>query len=271
MKLIDTQRFRVRPGQKVDLRKVPTRFDGGLEKEAAHGEFHRLTTDLRKSQDLMYAQGAHALLVVFQAMDACGKDSTIKNVFQPIDPAGVHVVSFKSPTKDELSRDFLWRVHEHAPPKGYVAVFNRSHYEDVLIARVKNLVPEARWKKRYDHINDFEKMLVDEGTTVVKIFLHASKAYQKERLQRRLDRPDKHWKFNPEDLSERLHWDDYMRAYEAALSRCSPDHAPWYIVPAETRWYRDLVVASVLKEAFDGMKMKLPRPSFDPKTIVIPD
>ncbi len=268
---VDTQRFRIRPGQKVDLGKFPTDFDGGLDKKQAKKAFGHLTAELRKAQELMYAQGKHALLVVFQAMDACGKDSTIRSVFQPIDPAGVHVVSFKGPTNAALARDFLWRIHANVPRRGYMTVFNRSHYEDVLIARVKSLVPEARWKRRYGHINDFEKMLVDEGTTIVKFYLHASKAYQKHRLQRRLDRPDKHWKFNTEDITERVHWDEYMRAYEIALSHCSPDHAPWYIVPAEKRWYRNLLVASVLKETFDGLKMRLPKPTFDPSKIVIPD
>jgi PPK2 family polyphosphate:nucleotide phosphotransferase len=217
----------------------------------------------------MYAEAKHALLVVLQAMDAGGKDSTIRNVFGPINPQGCKVINFKAPNDVELKHDFLWRIHENTPRLGYLGVFNRSYYEDVLVVRVKNLVPEKRWKERYDHINHFEKMLTDEGTTVVKLFLHISKDYQKERLQRRLERPDKFWKFDPSDLAERRRWDDYRKAYEDALSRCSTGYAPWYVIPAERRWYRNLLIARVLVQTLESLKMQYPEPKFDPKTMVV--
>lgn len=267
--MIDTDRYRVRPGAKVNLRKLPTKDDGGLDRQAAEEQFARLTQRLAELQELMYAEGKRSLLVVFQAMDAGGKDSTIGHVFGPVNAAGCYVASFKKPTEHELAHDFLWRVHQHAPPKGYIGVFNRSHYEDVLIARVKKLVPEKTWKRRYDHINHFEQLLADEGTHIVKFFLHISKDYQKERLQRRLDKPDKWWKFNPADLAERKLWDRYQDAFEDALSKCSAAHAPWYVVPAERRWFRDLLVAQVLVDLLEGLKMKFPKPTFDPRTIVI--
>src|SRR5690606_28398848 len=185
-----------------------------------------------------------------------GKDSTIRRVIGHLNPDGCRVISFKGPTERELKHDFLWRVHAHVPAKGFITVFNRSHYEDVLIARVKNLVPEKVWSKRYDHINHFEQLLLDEGTHIVKFFLHISKDYQKQRLQRRLEKPDKRWKFNPEDLEERKHWNDYQEAYVEALTRCNSAASPWYVVPAETRWFRDALVARVLREKLESMDLK---------------
>ena len=267
--MLDTKRYRVESAARVKLGDIKARDDGGLDQKAAEAEFEKLTGRLAELQELMYAQGKHALLVVLQAMDAGGKDSTIRHVFGPVNAAGCYVVSFKQPTEHELARDFLWRVHQLVPPKGSIAVFNRSHYEDVLVVRVKNLVPEETWKRRFDQINAFERLLVDEGTAVVKFFLHVSKDYQKERLQRRLEKPDKWWKFNPADLEERKRWDEYQEAFEDALAKCSTKHAPWYVVPAERRWFRDLLVARVLTETLDSLKMKYPEPTFDPKTIVI--
>jgi PPK2 family polyphosphate:nucleotide phosphotransferase len=179
------------------------------------------------------------------------------------------VINFKAPTPEELEHDFLWRVHANAPRAGYLAVFNRSHYEDVLIARVKNLVPESRWRKRYDHINAFEELLHDEGTTILKFFLHISRDYQRQRLQRRLDKPDKLWKFDPGDLVERTRWDDYQQAYADALSRCSTRHAPWYVIPAEKRWYRNLLIARIIVDTLESLDMQYPEPGFDPSTIVV--
>ena len=178
-------------------------------------------------------------------MDAAGKDSTVRHVFGSINPAGCRVTSFKAPTKEELAHDYLWRVHDHAPADGNIAVFNRSHYEELLIVRVRGWAPEKVWKRRYAHMNAFEELLADEGTAVVKFMIHISKDYQKERLQRRLDRPDKHWKFNPEDLEERGHWDDYMEAFSDVVSKCSTDEAPWYVIPSERRWYRNLAITRI--------------------------
>ena len=181
------------------------------------------------------------------------------------------MTSFKAPSKEELAHDYLWRVHDHTPSDGHIAVFNRSHYEDLLIVRVKGFAPKAVWKRRYEHVNAFEKMLADEGTAVVKFMIHISKDYQKERLQRRLDRPDKHWKFNPEDLTERARWDDYMKAFGDVLSKCSTDDAPWYVIPSERRWYRNLAITKILVDRLKAMDPQMPEPSFDPASIVIDD
>ena len=267
--MIDTRPYRVAPGSKVKLAKVASEDDGGMSKDDGVELLAKLTRKLRELQELLYSDGRHALLVVFQAMDAGGKDSTIRNVFGPINPQGCKVVSFKAPTEVERDHDFLWRVHQHAPRLGYINVFNRSHYEDVLIARVKDLVPQARWKRRFDHINDFEKLLADEGTTIIKFYLHISKAYQKERLQRRLDRPDKLWKFNPGDLDERRRWSAYRGAFEDVFARCSTKAAPWYVIPAECRWYRNLLVAQITADALSAMKLRRPKPDFDPAKIKI--
>ncbi len=208
-------------------------------------------------------------LVVLQAMDAAGKDSTVRHVFGPINPEGCQVTSFKAPSKEELAHDYLWRVHHHTPADGNIGVFNRSHYEETLIVKVKGWAPKEVIKKRYDHINAFEKMLTDEGTAVVKFMIHISKDYQKDRLQRRLDRPDKHWKFNPEDLTERGHWDEYMAEFSTTLSKCSTDYAPWYVVPAERRWFRNLLVTKVLVDTLTKMDPQPPKVNFDPQAIVI--
>jgi PPK2 family polyphosphate:nucleotide phosphotransferase len=263
--------YRVRPGSHVDLTSIPTDDDGGVPKTDALAEFESLRTRLVKLQELLYAEGKHALLVVLQAMDAGGKDSTIRSVFSSLNPQGCKVISFKAPNDVELRHDFLWRIHANVPRLGFIGVFNRSHYEDLVIVRVKGLLPEERWRQRYEHINAFEKLLGDEGTTVVKFYLHISKDYQKQRLERRLSKPSKHWKFNPADLAERARWDDYRTAYEEALRRCSTKDAPWYVIPAEQRWYRDLLIARVLVETLRGLHMKYPKPTFDAKDIVIPD
>ncbi len=266
---LDTDDYRIAPGAKVDLDRLPTRYDGPIDKQEARQAFEQLRDRLVELQELMYAEHKRSLLVVFQAMDAAGKDSTVRHVIGPLNPAGVRVTSFKAPNSVELGHDFLWRIHEHTPRRGYIGVFNRSHYEDVLIVRVKDLVPEKVWRKRYEHINAFEKMLTDENTHILKFYLHISKDYQKERLQRRLDRPDKHWKFEPADLKERARWGAYREAFEDALSRCSTKHAPWYVVPAERRWFRDLLVMKVLAGKLESLNMDYPRATFDPTSIVI--
>jgi PPK2 family polyphosphate:nucleotide phosphotransferase len=207
--------------------------------------------------------------MVLQAMDTGGKDSTIRHVFDGVNPQGVKVANFKRPTREELAHDYLWRIHRHTPARGKIVVFNRSHYEDVLVVRVHNLVPPEIWKRRYDHINAFERMLVDEGTTILKFYLHISKEEQRERLQARLDRPHKRWKFNRGDLKERALWDDYMAAYEAMLSKTSTDWAPWYIIPSDRKWYRNLVIATILVQTLQGLDMQYPASADDLDGIVI--
>lgn len=261
--------YRINPGSKVNLKDLATQDDGGIDKEEGRRELAKLQERMTELQEKLYAEARQAILVVFQAMDTGGKDSTIRSVMTPLNPFGVRVVAFKAPNDTELHHDFLWRIHENTPRFGHIHVFNRSHYEDVLIVRVKNLVPEKRWKARYEHINHFEKLLHDEGTRIVKFFLHITKEYQKERLLKRLANPAKHWKFNPDDLAERERWGDYQEAYEEALERCSTEHAPWYVIPGETRWYRDLLVARVLVETLESMDLKFPAPQFDPDKIVI--
>ena len=266
---METSEYLVAPKAKVRLDRIPTRYDGKMEKAEGEERFAKATRRLAELQEILYAENRHGVLVVLQAMDAGGKDSTIRHVFGPLNPQGCRVTGFKAPTEEERGHDFLWRVHAHAPGRGRIAVFNRSHYEDVLIVRVKGLAPKKVWRARYAHINAFERMLADEGTVIRKFFLHISKDYQRERLQRRLDRPDKHWKFNPDDLAERARWGDYQNAFEEALTRCSTPHAPWYVVPAERRWFRNLLVAEALVETLESLGMSYPPADFDPSTITI--
>ena len=267
---INTNDYRIDSSKPVKLDSRPTRYEGKITKDEAKRETSALVKRLQELQELLYADGSQSLLVVIQAMDAAGKDSTIKNIFGPINPQGCKVVSFKAPNTTELAHDFLWRVHQNVPRKGIIGVFNRSHYEDVLVVRVKGLAPKDRIEKRYDSINSFEALLGDEGTRVVKFFLHISRDYQKEQLEERLEKPEKNWKFNPSDIPERLLWDDYQKAFELAFERCSCPEAPWYIVPAERKWFRNLLVAKVLVEMLESMKLKYPTITYDPKTIKIP-
>lgn len=267
--MLATADYRVLPGAALDLQARPTSYDGPLKKEAGEELLAAAQRRLIELEELLYADGRHALLAVFQGMDTSGKDSTIRRVFAGLNPAAVLATSFKAPSELELRHDFLWRIHAAVPRRGHIGIFNRSHYEDVLIARVRQLVPGEVWQRRYAHINAFERLLVDSGVTVVKFFLHISKDYQRERLQRRLDNPSKHWKFNPADLAERARWDDYQQAYTDALQECATDHAPWYVVPAESRWFRDLLVASVLVQALERLSLRYPRPKFDPRSITI--
>lgn len=253
---------RVQPGQSVDLAAIDPRgtdtFDG--DQDDSVPVFDELRARLAELQDLLYADGSRRLLVVLQAMDCGGKDGTIRHVFRDVDPIGIRMTSFKQPTTKELAHDFLWRVHPHVPGDGEVVVFNRSHYEDVLIVKVHGLVDADRIDKRYDHIRNFEQMLVDEGTTIVKLFLHISKEEQAERLQARLDRPDKQWKFSKGDLEERKLWDRYQQAYTEAIERTSTDDAPWYIVPADRKWYRNLAVSSILVDTLEDLDLSYPAP-----------
>jgi PPK2 family polyphosphate:nucleotide phosphotransferase len=241
------------------------------DRDAATRELARIQERLVHLQNVLYAQSKHAVLVVLQAMDTGGKDGTIRRVFGPLNPQGVRVISFKAPTEEELSHDYLWRIHRATPARGMIHIFNRSHYEDVLAVRVRGLAPRKEVERRYEQINVFEKHLADNGTTIVKLFLHISRGEQKERLQARLDDPRKHWKFRVGDLDDRKLWPHYTRAYELALSRCNTRWAPWYAVPADHKWYRDLVVASILQHALKGLKLKYPpsEPGLD--KVRIPD
>jgi PPK2 family polyphosphate:nucleotide phosphotransferase len=271
MAKIDVARYRVKPGTRVRLDKLDTRaaedFDGN--KATGKAMLPALTKRLAKLQEVFYAQGKHRLLVVLQAMDTGGKDGTISHVFGEVNPQGVNVASFKKPTATELAHDYLWRIHPHVPGNGEMVIFNRSHYEDVLVARVHELVPKENWKRRYEHINAFEKMLVDEGTTIIKFFLHISKDEQRERLQARLDKPHKRWKFNEDDLAERALWEAYIAAYEDAIRRTSTKHAPWYIVPGDRKWYRNLVVVQTIVETVEALNPTYPEAITDPDQIEI--
>jgi len=264
--------FRVTDGSSFSLADHDPSFTGDFEggKAAARAEVAKLTARLDDLQELFYADGRHRLLVVIQGMDTAGKGGAIRRAFAGMNPSGVRVAAFKAPTSTELAHDFLWRVHAQVPSDGQVVIFDRSHYEDVLIVRVHGLVPKHRLKARYDHIRHFEQMLADEGTTVVKFFLHISADEQQERLEARLANPAKHWKFNPADLSERQHWDEYQQAIEAAIAGTATEAAPWYVVPANKKWHRDLVICRALVDTFESLDLSYPQPDFDPSTIVVP-
>jgi PPK2 family polyphosphate:nucleotide phosphotransferase len=250
--------LRVAPGSKNPLRGRATDESFGWDKESAKIELDAIKLDIEDLQRRLYAEGTRSVLVVLQGMDASGKDGAVRSVMSGVNPAGVQVTSFKAPTGQELRHDYLWRCHAATPPSGEIAVWNRSHYEDVLIVRVKSLVPKARWHKRYGHIRDFERMLADEGTSVVKLYLHISKDEQRERLQNRVDTPSDRWKFNPADLVERDRWPAYMSAFSDALRETSTDAAPWYVIPADRKWVRNLAVAKVLQHTLRGLKPRYP-------------
>ncbi|HEX8658117.1 MAG TPA: polyphosphate kinase 2 family protein [Hymenobacter sp.] len=239
------------------------------DRESAQPRLQALRRRLSELQELLYAEHQRSLLIVFQAMDTGGKDGAMENLFTGVNPAGVHVATFKAPSAEERSHDFLWRIHAQTPKWGHIGVFNRSHYEDVLITRVHGLIDEPTWKQRYDDINNFEALLTHNGTRILKFFLHISKEEQAERLQARLDDPAKNWKFDPNDLKERAHWDDYQQAYEDAVRHCSPDHAPWFVIPANHKWARDLAITEIVVAALEDMNPQPPKVSFDPKKQVI--
>ncbi|MFQ5555317.1 MAG: polyphosphate kinase 2 family protein [Acidimicrobiia bacterium] len=266
-----TNRYRVEPASTVDLAGFDTRDTSAFDVGKTEGRtlLKGLVRELAELQRVMWAENRHKLLVVLQAMDTGGKDGTIRNVFSGVNPQGVHVANFKKPTAPEIEHDYLWRIHTHTPGNGEIVVFNRSHYEDVLVVRVLDLVPEERWRRRYGHINVFERLLSDEGTTIVKFYLHNSKEEKKKRLQARLDDPSKHWKFNTGDLDHRKLWPRYMEAFEEALSRTSTAHAPWYIVPADRKWYRNLVVADTLCRTLRGLEMSYPEAEEDLSAVVV--
>ncbi len=252
------EKYRVPPKTSVDLSTFESYYEGEIDKKDGKDRRKKFGQDLADLQELMYAEHKQKVLIVLQGMDTSGKDGTIEKVFGKVNPQGTKVANFKVPTPKELDHDYLWRVHPHTPGKGEIVVFNRSHYEDVLVVRVHELVPQSVWEKRYDHMNEFERLLADEGTTILKFFLHISKQAQAERFLARLDQPNKRWKFNPGDLDERKYWNDYIAAYEEMLSRTSTPWAPWYVVPSDRKWYRNLVVATVVRDTIMNLNMNFP-------------
>jgi PPK2 family polyphosphate:nucleotide phosphotransferase len=232
-------------------------------------ELTKLATEINALQDILHAEGKRKVLLVLQGMDASGKDGTVRHVFKESDPLGIRLASFKAPSNEELAHDYLWRVHQQVPKTGELVIFNRSHYEDVLIVKVHNWINEAECKRRYAQINDFERMLTETGTTIIKCFLHISKDEQKKRMQERLDDPEKTWKFNPGDLKERELWPQYMQAYEDAMKATSTDHAPWYIVPADSKTNRNLLISKLLLDTLKKLKLNYPPVPADYKSIVI--
>ena len=244
--------IRVDPGDKVRLAKTDTDRDGGLSKSAGNERLDALSEQLGELQELLFAAHRHAVLIVLQGMDTSGKDGTIKHVMSHVNPLGCRVEAFKVPTEEELAHDFLWRVHKVTPARGMMTIFNRSQYEDVVVVRVHDLVPKATWEARYDHIVDFERTLADNGTLILKFFLHISLEEQEERLLAREQDPSKAWKLSAADWRERERWDDYLQAYEDAIVRTSTKHAPWHIVPADKKWFRNLAIAEATVEALEA-------------------
>jgi len=265
------QRCFVTPGTEVDLSDRSTETTGILNDPESESSpiFDELRGRLAQLQKVLYAQGKHKILIVIQAMDTGGKDGCVRKVFSRVDPQGIKVTSYKGPSEKELAHDFLWRIHQNVPAKGEIAIFNRSHYEDIVAVRVKKLAPQDVWEKRYKHIVDFEQMLADEGTTILKFFLNISKEEQRRRLQSRLDRPEKHWKFHPDDLADRARWEDFMEAYEDVLEKTSTPAAPWFVIPADFKWYRNMCVSQIVTHALDGLNLEYPKVHWDPGKVVV--
>jgi PPK2 family polyphosphate:nucleotide phosphotransferase len=263
-------RFLIKPGTRANLgKRDPADASAFPDRKAAEEQSAKDGAVINDWQDKLYAEGKRALLVVLQGTDTAGKDGTIRHVFNETGPLGVTVTAFRAPSELELAHDFLWRAHLACPRRGCIGIFNRSHYEDVLIGRVRQLAPKKAIEQRYDQINAFEKTLAENGTTILKFMLHISKDEQRERLQDRLDKPDSRWKFNPSDLEDRKLWDDYQRAYEVMLERCSTDWAPWYAIPADRKWARNAAVAAIVRETLEAMAPEYPKPDWDPKDFKI--
>lgn len=250
-------------GQPVDLGRFGTDEDGGESEKSLKKQREKLWDEIAELQDAMYAESKQSLLIVLQAMDAAGKDSTIGKLTRNLNAQGCAVHSFKSPTKLELAHDFLWRIHAAMPKAGDIAIFNRSHYEDVLIVKVHGWASDEVIERRYQHINNLESMIADGGTKVIKFMLNISEDYQLSRFKSRLERPEKNWKFNPGDLDERQHWGEYMKAFEVAMSKCATESAPWYVVPAQNRAFRDVMIATVIRDTLKEMACQYPEPDFD--------
>jgi len=268
----DYPRYRVDPDSGVRLAKLdPDESEQYTSKKSVAGELDKQRKRIADLQARLYGEHRRSLLMVLQAMDTGGKDGTIKGVFQGVNPQGCQVWSFKAPSAEELDHDFLWRYHNRVPAKGMIHIFNRSHYEDVLIVRVKGLIPEAVWRPRFEAINQFEHALTMSGVTVIKFYLHISKDEQKRRLESRLADPDKRWKFSANDLKERALWDDYQLAYEDAINRCSTPYAPWYVVPANKKWYRNLVIARTIADTLEAMDPRFPAAEPGLEKLTVPD
>lgn len=266
------KKYIVPPDRKINLSNYDPNDSGPYrDKDDAIEDLEKDRLKLIELQERLYAERKRSLLIVLQGMDTSGKDGTIRHVMSGVNPQGVQVNSFEVPTTEDLLHDYLWRVHKAAPARGRIGIFNRSHYEDVLVVRVHNLVPRKIWQQRYDQINDFEEILSESGTTILKCFLFIDRDEQKKRLQERLDDPQKHWKFQKSDLAERKFWDDYMEAYTAALSKTSTAIAPWIVVPANRKWYRNLLVMRAVVEALEKMNPQYPPPAPDLDKVVIED
>lgn len=259
---MDDEMYRVPIKGKIKLKDYDPNdsklFDGN--KKDGKEALQKLNAELELLQEQLYAEGKHRLLIILQAMDTGGKDGAIRAVFEGVNPQGVKVASFKTPTPVELSHDYLWRVHQQTPGKGEIVIFNRSQYEDVLVVRVHNLAPEEVWSKRYQHIREFERLLADEGTTILKFYLHIDLKEQAERFLARVEDPTKQWKFNPGDLDERARWDDYMKAYEDMLNQTSTAWAPWYIIPSNKKWYRNWLISKIVIKTLKNLDMRYPAP-----------
>ncbi len=270
--------LRVPPGSPVRMQDLDPRATPGMEglstrdaKDRAEKEIQKNVERMAILQQRLFAENRRALLIVLQGMDTSGKDGTIRAAFSGLNQQGCHVTSFKKPSEDEADRDFLWRIHTAAPPKGEIGIFNRAHYEDVLIVRVHEMVPQGVWERRYAIINEFERYLSVTGTTVLKFYLHISRAEQRERLLARLADPEKRWKFSMQDIAERARWDDYMEAYRAALERCSTEHAPWHVIPSDRKWYRNWAVSEIVRATLEEMDPMIPPTDLDPASIDIPE
>ena len=258
------EEFRVRSGIRPKLDTIDADFrPEGLKRKKAESRLKKLLQRMQELQNQLYAENRRSLLVVLQGRDAAGKDGTIRRVFGPLNPQGVKVTSFKVPSKLEASHDFLWRCHAAAPAKGVIGVFNRSHYEDVLVVRVHELVEESIWGDRYEHINAFESLLSDSGTTILKFYLHIDREEQLRRFRDRLMIPEKNWKISDADYSERPYWDQYTEAFEGAFEKCSTEKAPWFVIPANRKWFRNLAIAKIIVETMEDMRMSYPEPSVD--------
>jgi PPK2 family polyphosphate:nucleotide phosphotransferase len=266
---IRTDEYRVKEGEKVNLHRWSPSETSGFSEAEALDESRKLTLKLERLQEILYAEHKHKILIVLQAMDTGGKDGTIKKVFEGVNPQGVRVAHFRTPTQEEADHDFLWRVHLQAPESGEMVIFNRSHYEGVLIERVHGLVPRKTWHRRYKEIEHFEHLLHEDHAVIMKFFLHISKDEQRRRLEERLNDPSKQWKFSPLDAKERVFWSKYMKAYEDALEKTSRDYAPWYVIPANKKWFRDLLVSSIIVEGLEKLGMEYPGPSVDLKSVPI--
>ena len=262
--------FNFKPGDKISLDDFPCEPDETkYDKKSAYKKIAENAEKMAQLAQKLYAENKRSILLVLQGMDTAGKDGTIRTVMRGMNPSSCQVVSFKRPSTEELDHDFLWRIHKAVPRRGNIGIFNRSHYEDVLIVRVHNIVPESQWSKRYDQINEFEKMLTENGTTIVKCFLHITKEAQRERLQDRVDVPGKNWKFNRDDLAERKLWPDYQEAYAAALMKCNTKHAPWNIIPSDKKWYRNLVVSELMLDTLQELDPSFPDADEDFSGIVV--